>query len=169
MARVVSGLTPFGSSVAHSACRVGAHLIFCSQQGLPSPTARLAACLCYFAPTGAYEFRSQASIVFPANRRFAEFLSPLGRQHNSPGRKPRGWNKIIYEPRKGRQRTRWALARRDSGVVSGLTPFGCVAAYPKTPKSCERTLRELSCASYHVRCAAPHFQASRRRAIMQAA
>ncbi len=28
MARVVSGLTPFGSSAAHSACRVGARIFF---------------------------------------------------------------------------------------------------------------------------------------------
>ena len=59
---MVSGLTPFGSSVAHSACRVGACLIFCSQQGLRSRCS-LSPCLSYFAPIRGLEnsarFRSQ--------------------------------------------------------------------------------------------------------------
>ena len=64
---VVSGLSPFGSSVAHSACRVGAHLIFCSQQGLRSRCS-LSPCLSYFAPIRGLEnsarFRSQVPTLW---------------------------------------------------------------------------------------------------------
>ena len=75
---VTSGLTPFGSSAAHSACRFGAHILFSfipgvllaygsRHPGLPAAALR------------AREFGSlslASSHSFPANRRFAEFLSP---------------------------------------------------------------------------------------------
>ena len=84
---MVAGLTPFGASAAHSACRVGARIFFSSipgvllaygsrHPGLPAAALR------------AREFGSHSLAsfhCFPANRRFAEFPKPReGR--NSIGR-----------------------------------------------------------------------------------
>ena len=96
---MVSGLTPFGTSVAHSACRVGARMLFSSIPGVALAFGSLYPGLPAVA-LRAREFGSHplaSSHSFPANRRFAEFSSPG--EGNA------------------------------STVVSGLTPFGTSAAH----------------------------------------
>ena len=76
---MASGLTPFGTSAAHSAYRVGARMLFSSIPGVALAYGSLYPGL-PAAALRAREFGSHSlagSHSFPAKRRFAEFLSPL--------------------------------------------------------------------------------------------
>jgi len=88
---VDSGLTPFGTSAAHSAYRVGARMLFSSIPGVALAFGSLYPGLPAVAPGSRIRLAfARRSHSFPANRRFAEFASPdegrnsIGRWSSAP-------------------------------------------------------------------------------------
>ena len=138
---MVSGLTPFGLSAAHSAYRVGARMLFSSIPGVALAYGSLYPGLSA-AALRAQEFGSLSlagSHSFPANRRFAEFQSPVAKGRNSIGRgkasrrraQPLQGVKKIRSPGNPRRQIPplGVSPEGDCAVASGLTPFGTSAAH----------------------------------------